>query len=267
VSNAFEIIDIHAHVLPGLDDGPRALDESLEMCRLYVTQGVTTVVATPHMGNGTFDVTSSAVRRGVRVLSEACREHALQIEILPGADVHLQPRLLDMLDAGELLTLADTGRYLLLELPAQAVPRIESLVADLAARGVTPILTHPERNPDLLRRPDRLAELVECGCLVQVTAGALLGGFGCASRWAAEEFIEAGLVHVAASDAHAAHGRRRAELLRAADHLVATVGEHVARDLLDRNPARIIRGESLRAYCAQGMHQPATILPGNLLPP
>ena len=245
MSDEFNIIDIHAHVLPGLDDGPHTLDESLQMCALYVRQGVTTVVATPHVGHSRFDVTSHAVRRSTEALADACRERMPQLEILPGADVRLQPMLLDMLDAGELLTLGDTGRYLLLELPPQAVPRIENLVADLAERGVTPIISHPERNPDLLRKPDRLAELVECGYLVQVTAGSLLGSFGRAAKSAAEEFIEAGLVHVAAGDAHAASGRRCPELRRAADYLVSSVGEDMARDLLNHNPARIIRGEPL----------------------
>jgi len=247
VTNEFNIIDIHAHVLPGLDDGPHTLDESLQMCGLYAREGVTTVVATPHMGNNRFDVTSDAVRRSTSELARVCRERMPELEILPGADVQLQPGLLDMLDAGEVLTLADAGRYLLLELPPQAVPRIENLVADLAARGVTPILSHPERNPDFLRKPDRLAELVECGCLVQITSGSLLGSFGRAAKWAAEEFIEAGLVHVAASDAHAPRGRRCPELRRAADYLVSTVGEDIARDLLCRNPAKIIRGEPLRS--------------------
>ena len=248
MSTEFNIIDIHAHLLPGLDDGPRTLEESLEMCVLYVGQGVTTVVATPHMGNHRFGVESQAVRRGARELSRACQERLLDLEILPGGDVRLQPALLDMLDAGDALTLADGGRYLLLELPPEAVPRIENLILDLAARGITPILSHPERIPDFWRKPERLAELVECGCLAQVTAGSLLAGFGGAAKRAAEEFIEAGLVHVVASDAHAARSRRRPELRRAAEFLVSKMGEDIARDLLSDNPAKIIRGEALDSH-------------------
>ncbi len=299
------ITDIHSHLLPGLDDGPRALDESLRMCALYVAHGVTTVVATPHMADYRFGVTCEAVRRGVGELSDACRRRGIDLEILPGADVRLQPELLEMLDAGELLTLADGGRrwsqnpvrdegerevreqggrcetpggvaychvedvlrrqrgdrasqpaavdrapgtvskYLLLELPLQAVPLIDDLVDDLRARGVTPVLSHPERNPALWRRPDRLAELVERGCLAQITGASLLGHFGSVPRRTARRFLESGIAHVVASDAHGAAGRRRPEFKRVTEALITMLGEAAASRLLETNPANIIRGEPL----------------------
>ena len=238
----FDIIDIHAHLLPGLDDGPGTLEESLRMCEMYVEQGVSTVIATPHMCVPRFGVAAGAVRRGVEGLSQACRDRGLNLQILPGADVCLQPGLLEALDGGDALTLADQGKYLLLELPGHAVPPIEELILELGARGVTLIVSHPERNPEFWRRPDRLAKLVEQGCLVQITAGSLFGAFASSAKRAAKRFIEAGLAHVVASDAHAASGRRRPQLRGAAEWLASKMGEDTARELLRANPAEIIRG-------------------------
>ncbi len=242
MSTEFNMIDIHAHILPGLDDGPRTMDESLRMCELYVAQGVTTVVATPHMCDPRFDVSPQAVRNSARELSEACCQRGLSLDVLPGGDIRLQPELLQVLDAGELLTINDTGKYLLLELPPQVVPRIEGLVFELAVRGVTPILSHPERNLEFCRKPYRLVDLVERGCLVQVTAGSLFGQFGPVAKQMVKRILEAGLVHVVAGDAHSSRGRRP-ELRRAAELLMSLVGEDVTSNLLYANPAKIVRGE------------------------
>ena len=247
------MIDIHAHILPGLDDGPRTMEESVRMCEMCIEQGVSVVVATPHMCNPRFSVSAEDVRSRVGELSEACRRRGLNIEILPGGDVLLQPGLLEAMDAGDALTLADTGKYLLLELPAQTVPSIEGLVFELALRGVTPILTHPERNPAFHHKPGRLVQLVESGCYVQITGDSLLGRFGRGARRAGGKFLKSGLVHVVASDAHSARDRRPA-LGTIAGLLSSMAGEDAARRLLCDHPARIIRGEPLES--------PADDLPG-----
>jgi len=260
VGSSFDIVDIHTHILPGLDDGPRTLDESLRMCELYVAQGVTTVVATPHMCDRRYRVTPEAVRDGVEELLAACQRCGLDLAIHPGADVRLEPELLDSLDRGEVLTLAETGKYLLLELPLQTAPRIEGLIFELSVRGITPILSHPERNIELWRKPHRLADFVDRGCLVQITASSLFGSFGPAPKRVAERFLKAGLVHVVASDAHSSSGRRP-ELRRAADVLTSMIGEDAARKLLQTNPTKIVQGESLEspaASLAQREQTPAT---------
>lgn len=258
----FDIIDIHTHILPGLDDGARTVDEALRMCELYLAQGVSAVVATPHMCDPRYKVSPEAVRRGVEELSEACERRGFNLKILPGGDVRLEPELLEVLEEGRVLTLADTGKYLLLELPLQTAPRIEGLIFELSVRGITPILSHPERNIELWRKPRRLAEFVERGCLVQITAGSLFGGFGPAPKEAAWRFLRAGLVHAVASDAHSTGGRRP-ELRRTADLLASVLGEASARTLLCHNPARVIQGQPLEHPApgpGQGK-QSATILP------
>ncbi|MHC4789210.1 MAG: tyrosine-protein phosphatase, partial [Planctomycetota bacterium] len=194
---------------------------------------------TPHLADLRFPVTPAVVRRAVGELARECRQQGIDLEILPGADVRLQPELLDALEAGQLLTLADQGSHLLLELPPHAAPHIEGLIFDLAVRGITPIVTHPERNLELSRKPERLAGLVEHGCLVQVTAAALLGEFGRPVRKAAERFLKAGLVHVVASDAHAPAGSRRPAMREAAERLLSLAGEETAHKLLCENPGAI----------------------------
>ena len=242
-----QLIDIHAHILPGLDDGPRTADEALRMCELSVEQGVAVVVATPHMCDPRYPVTVEDVRNGVKELSRACRERGLDLQILPGADVRLQPELLSTLRAGEVLTLAETGKYILLEMPPEIVPPLKGLTFELAIQEVTPIISHPERNLDFCRHPARLAELVDSGCLVQVTGDSLLGRFGRAPRRAAEMFLKSGLVHVVASDAHSAFDRQP-NLGSVAELLSAIRGEDVARTLLHTNPGKIVRGESLLTF-------------------
>ena len=241
-----QLVDIHIHILPGLDDGPRVMDESLRMCELCVEESVAAIVATPHMCDARYAVCAADVRNGVMELSHACRERGIDVEILPGGDVRLQPELLQHLESGQVLTLADTGRYLLLELPTEVVPPIEGLVFELAVRGITVILSHPERNLEFCRDPDRLGELVEGGCLAQVTGDSLLGRFGRTPRRTAEKFINAGLVHVVASDAHSPTDRRPG-LGKVFGKLRKSVGEDVARRLLCDNPQRIVHGESLVA--------------------
>jgi protein-tyrosine phosphatase len=239
------MVDIHAHILPGLDDGPRVETESLRMCASYAEQGVRTVIATPHMLSGRWNVTSEMVREATVRLAVACRRSGIQLEILPGADVALAPELPAKVASGEVLTLVDSGRYLLLELPSQTVPPVLGLVDELAAQGVVPIITHPERNAGFLRRPGMLAELAACGCLVQVTSGSLLGRFGTTVRRAAERFLVEGIVHLIASDAHAPRGGRSPDLGRCRRRLCALVGVQKARRLLCENPGAVARGEAL----------------------
>ena len=251
-----DMVDLHSHLLPHLDDGPATMAESLDMCRLYEAEGVRTVVATPHMCPPAFSPTPEDVRLAAMQLSEACSHSGIGLRILPGADVRLQPEFLPALDAGRVLTVADNGRYLMLELPPQSVPRMEDVLFQLAVRKITPVLTHPERNIELARKHGRLAELVERGCLVQITGGALLGAFGSSVRRAAERFLRLGLAHAVASDAHSPRGPRRPEFSRVVERLVSLVGLDGALELLSANPARIIRGETLRCAASERAQRP-----------
>jgi protein-tyrosine phosphatase len=194
------VIDVHTHILPALDDGAATLAESVVMARAAVGEGITTVVATPHVRDD-YPTTATDMERAVAALRDALVVEGLHLEIRTGGEIALDR--LELLDDGELARFALAGRsYILLECPYRAWPlQLESTVLALRGKGFDVILAHPERNAEAT--PGRLRPLVEQGMLVQVTAASLDGRLGRRSRTAADELIEHNLAHLVASDAHA----------------------------------------------------------------
>jgi protein-tyrosine phosphatase len=245
------LIDIHHHILPGLDDGPATPEEALAMARRAAANGIDTIVATPHMLEGVYHVTAAQVRDAVAALNRALNagppadRPPRPVTILPGADVHLHEDLLVKLKRGEVLTINDTGVYLLLELPPTVLPsRMGPFLFEIQSAGIRPILTHPERHPRILERPAELPAWVTGGGLVQVTAASYLGRFGTEAREAAERWTGEGRVHVIATDAHPMPGREPL-LAEAAARLETLAGRAEADRLARTNPERIIRGMPL----------------------
>jgi protein-tyrosine phosphatase len=197
------------------------------------------------MSHHCFSTSPRVVREAVETLNLACRERGIGLNVLPGADVRLTPELVEQLESGHVLTIADAGAYLLLEMPPQVVPPIGDLVFQLALQGVRPVITHPELHGGFARRPQLLVELVQKGCLAQVTGGSLVGKFGRDARRTAERFILDGLVHVVASDAHSPEGHRRPDFEPLVRRLTSLVGADGALRLLCVNPARIVSGLSV----------------------
>ncbi|KUK32094.1 MAG: Tyrosine-protein phosphatase YwqE [Thermoanaerobacterales bacterium 50_218] len=234
------MIDIHTHILPGLDDGPETLEESLEMAEACVSAGFTAVVATPHVIPGVFENSSQEILESVRALRKALEAEKIPLEVYPGAEYHITPDLPQDLAAGKLVTLGNTGKYLLVELPVQELPPYtEQVLFQILLNGVTPVLAHPERNEYLATHPQALAELVRKGVLVQVTAGCLTGLFGSLPKKAAQRYLKEGMVHFVATDAHGP-GRR----LEAAARAAALLGR-IADDLLHTAPSAVIKGQKL----------------------
>lgn len=233
------MLDLHAHVLPGLDDGVRSLDEALELVRAAAAEGVTAIAATPHVRDD-YPTSAAQMEAGVAVLRAAVEGAGLPVEILHGGEVDVDR--LWQLSPDELrrFTIAQTGRYLLIETPYRGWPRvIERACSLLRGRGITPLLAHPERNAHVQDSPALLEPLVADGVLVQVTSASLDGRLGSASRLAAQTLIERRLVHVIASDAHGPQ-TRMAGMAGAA----AAVGdEELARRLTTETPAAIAAGE------------------------
>ena len=199
------MIDLHAHVLPGFDDGVRSLEEARELAR---SAGVTAIAATPHVRA---DYPTSAVRmeRGVAALRADFAEQGIEVEVVRGGEVALER--LWQLDDDEVrrFTYGGAGRYLLVEPPDRGwPPLLEQSVVALAAAGIRAVIAHPERNDAVQAEPARLRALVDQGALVQVTAGSLTGLLGRAAHAAAHELLGLGLVHLAASDAHGPHVAR-----------------------------------------------------------
>ena len=239
-------VDIHCHLLPGIDDGAKDLDEALAMARMAAADGIGTIVVTPHQLGGYRVNDGQTIRRRVAELAEHLRAERIPLRVLPGADVRIEPDMVALLRRGEVLTLADRGRHVLLELPHELYMPLEPLLAQLAGAHLTGILSHPERNQGLLDDPRPIARLVAAGCLMQVTAGSLLGTFGPASQKLSQSLLEQGLVHFISTDAHGVKARR--PLLHSAFERVAQWTDwQTACDLCCRNPALVAEGQAVPA--------------------
>ncbi|MGI5823869.1 MAG: tyrosine-protein phosphatase [Dethiobacteria bacterium] len=239
------MIDIHAHILPGLDDGAASTAEALQMAAIAAAEGTGTMVATPHVIRGLYDNTPRQIRAAVARLNNSLAAENIALQILPGAEYRLEPDLPRHLQAGRLLTINDTGRYLLVELPSALMPGYaEQLLYEIQLQGVTPIIAHPERNTELVRCPQRLVSLAQRGILSQVTAGSLGGHFGPAAKRAAQKMLSSGAAQAVASDAHSIDKRPPA-LAAAAQEIETRWGAALARTVLSTNPRRIIAGQAV----------------------
>lgn len=236
------MLDIHAHILPGLDDGPRDWDEAVEMCTFARKDGIETIVASPHTLNGVYDNPPKKVLEQVERLKHLLRQNCINLEVLPGSEVHVCPDCVDRILNKEVLTINNSGEYVLLELPFEVIsPGIENLIFDLLVKGIKPVLAHPERNREVSRKPGSLLSLVEKGALVQITGSSLVGGFGRTVRDCARILLESNMVHVIASDAHSANGRPPV-LSEAREQCAELIGEERASQLTVEFPRNIIQG-------------------------
>lgn len=238
-------------MLPGMDDGAANVPDALAMARMAAADGIATIVTTPHQQGNFGQNSGDLIRRRCREFQQLLVEQDVPLKILPGADVRIEPDLVRKIAAGEVLTLADQRRHVLLELPHEVYLPLDRLLGELAGAGLVGILSHPERNLGILAQPQVLEPLVADGCLLQITAGSLMGTFGRQSQMFAEWLVREGLVHFVATDAHSPTARRPL-IQRAFQRLVELVGQSVAIELCANNPARVAAGKSVTA----GMHRP-----------
>jgi protein-tyrosine phosphatase len=239
-------VDIHCHLLPAVDDGAADLAAALAMARMAVDDGVGTVIVTPHQLGAYAHNRADDVRRRTAQLQQALDAAGIPLAVLPGGDVRIEERLPQRLAAGDALTLADRGRHVLLELPHELYFPLEGLLESLARRGVAGILSHPERNAGLMAQPQLMAGLVDAGCLMQVTAGSLVGAFGAPCQKVAEWMMAEGLVHFLATDAHGVRSRRPL-LRRAYERAAELADEATAAELCCQGPARVAAGLDVAA--------------------
>ena len=196
------MIDIHSHILPGVDDGSQNDEQSVLMLKKAIDDGIHTIVATPHY-HPKFLNKKSIVLTKVEKLKRLARENQLMINILPGQEIRIYGELLEDYEAGKLLTIAANSTYILLEFPFRHVPHYtEKLLYDIEIHGLIPVIAHPERNREFLANPDKLFNFVAKGALTQLTTSSLLGYFGKEVQKLSHQLIEANLVHTIATDAH-----------------------------------------------------------------
>ncbi|MEK4012846.1 tyrosine-protein phosphatase [Peribacillus sp. FSL M8-0224] len=197
------MIDIHCHILPGVDDGSADMKESMNMARKAVEAGISHLYATPHHLNEKYvNVKNDIINRAVR-LNESLQQANIPLIIHPGQEVRIHRDIFISLEKEEILTLDDNGRYLLLELPSGSVPTYtQEVIYELLLKGITPIIVHPERNKELIENHKLLFELVEEGALTQLTSGSIIGLFGKNVKSFSKKIVEHNLAHIISTDAH-----------------------------------------------------------------
>lgn len=235
--------DLHNHTLPAVDDGSRSMADSLAMASIAAEDGIETVVLTPHSKDVAESLRSGAFHDSVVELQRAVDAAGVAVRYLAGLENHLESDLAEKLDTGLALTMNGSS-YILVELPFSPTLPIftDDVLFKLRIRGLTPIIAHPERCDALVRNPDLLAGMVHLGSIAQVTSTSLTGRFGPDYRKAAETFLERGLVHIIASDAHSHRGPRVPVLSDGVEAASKIVGEEYARSMATEAPRAIVEG-------------------------
>lgn len=234
-----KVIDLHSHILPGIDDGAADEQAALEMARQAVAEGVEIQACTPHIYPGVYPNTGDDILARVAWFQNLLDYEDIPLKVVAGADVHIAPNLVQLVRSGEVLTL-NGSKYILIEPPHHILPpRTEDLFFNLQAAGYHPILTHPERMTWIDQRYDLIRNLVRSGVWMQLTAGAITGRFGSRPAYWSERLLDEGLAHIVASDAHDPIQRRPSwrDVIAALNEMVGP--EETAR-LVRERPAAVI---------------------------
>ncbi|GEN81812.1 capsular polysaccharide biosynthesis protein Cap8C [Sporosarcina luteola] len=196
------MIDIHTHLLFGVDDGPQTMEETLKMIEKAHSEGITDLICTSHAYHPQYNVEKPEVLKQTTSLTTALVKAGHDIKLHPGQEIRLTEDIIDKFDRNELLTLANS-QYLLLELPSQTVPAYTvNIIHALLERETIPIIAHPERNRAIAEKPQRLEKLIRHGATAQITAGSLSGHFGKNIQRLSLRLIESNLIHTYGSDVH-----------------------------------------------------------------
>lgn len=235
------MIDLHSHLLPGIDDGAPDMDAALALARMAQESGTTHLMCTPHIHAGRYDNTPATIHAAKEALQAALRLAQIEVQIAAAAEVRFDMEIMVGVKEERIPFLGEwQGRQvLLLEFPHSEIPfGAERLTQWLLQQGVVPMIAHPERNKGIMRSPARLQPFIQQGCLLQVTAGALTGRFGAAAQAVAEGLLKEGLVTILASDAHNAQ-HRPPLLSEGRDRAAQLVGAARAEALVRHTPWQI----------------------------
>lgn len=240
-----DFVDIHCHCLSGVDDGPVSFAESLSLCRALADDGIRNVIATPHqLGRYADSNNAKKIRQAVVELNEGLKECEIPLTVSAGGDVRVDERIMDLLESDEILTLADGGKYILLELPHRIFIDIEPLLVELSSRGYCSIVSHPERHPVLSKQHGILSRWIKHSTYLQITAGSLVGDFGGAAKKAAWEMLKSEFVSFVATDSHDLQGRRP-RMSGAYSMITEKANIELARRVCVENPSKVLNGEEI----------------------
>jgi protein-tyrosine phosphatase len=233
------VIDLHCHMLPGIDDGAVDEDDALAMARIAVADGIQITACTPHIYPGMYENNGPAIQEAVRRFQEVLARHDIPLQLTYGADAHVCPDMVAGLKSGRIPTLAGS-RYFLFEPPHfVAPPMLEETVFDVMASGYHPVLMHPERLSWIESHYPIMQRIAHAGCWMQLTAGSITGRFGPRVKYWSERMLDEGLVHVVASDAHNVR-KRTPQMAHARDLVAGRLGEQAALDMVLTRPRAIL---------------------------
>jgi len=264
-------VDIHCHCLPAIDDGPATMLDSLRLCEALVDDGISTVIATPHqLGRFSDCNKAEAVREAVALLNNELKGNDIPLTVMAGGDVRVDERICQLLQADKILTLADGGKYLLVELPHDIFINIEPLLIELSFMGIQVIISHPERHPALVKEAEMLLDRhmqlkagipffnssqkknklrtlldwLKHSAHLQLTAASLLGKFGSNVQKVAWYLLNSGWVSFVATDSHNLNSRRPC-MEAAFESISNKLGEKVARLVCIENPSKLLKGQDV----------------------
>ncbi|MGB3260084.1 tyrosine-protein phosphatase [Paenisporosarcina sp.] len=248
------MIDIHSHILHGLDDGAKDLSGSIEMAKQAVAEGITAVIATPHHRHPSYTNDKQSILKGVHELSAELKRQNIALDIYPGQEIRLFGEMADVLDHNEELLTLNNSEYVLVEFPSSNIPKYtEQLFYDLLVKGYTPIIAHPERNAEIAENTDKLYRLIKNGALSQVTAASVAGLFGKKTQKLSLDLLEHNQAHFVASDAHNITNRG-CVWKQAMDKLNKKLGSDMV-SLIDMQAQDVLNGRSMKILAPERIQQ------------
>ncbi|MBT2639684.1 CpsB/CapC family capsule biosynthesis tyrosine phosphatase [Bacillus sp. ISL-39] len=253
------IVDIHNHILPGLDDGAEDIQKAIQMGMQAVENGITHIIATPHHRNGEYVCHPEQINEGIAILNFLFDRQDIPLTVLPGMEVHLYGSLADdMASTGGIVTLGESMKYVLVELPYSHVPHFTGdIFYQMQLKGFIPVIAHPERNAEIKKRPNILVELIQKGALAQITAASIAGLFGKESQKLSIKLLKHNLVHFIASDAHNVTNRSF-QLLSAYKYIEKHFSSEYT-DYLIENASNVVKGKEFCIMAPQKFERKSKI--------
>lgn len=248
------MVDIHCHILHGLDDGPKSLEQSMELCRELQKKGIEKIIATPHFISGDDYVpTVEEILEKVSFLQQELDKEDIKLKIYAGMEVYASHDTIERIKNNEVLSL-NNSRYILIEFPFETIPRyISDLLFAMQLEGFTPIIAHPERYCSMYRKSKLLKELVEKGVLLQINSESIMGAYGKRAKKAANELLKAGMVHFIATDSHSLH-RILSDKKEIEKRVSKICGVENTERIMYLNPQRVLKNEEILGMCTVKKH-------------
>jgi protein-tyrosine phosphatase len=236
------MIDIHLHILPGVDDGPETIEQTLTLAQALVQEGIYAAIATPHYNDEFPQRPAAEIQRRVYDVQQALDSYHIPLRLFAGHEVLIKPGLVEDIRVGRIATL-NGSRYLLLELWSSTwLPETERVIFELRASGIIPVIAHVERYRVIQQDHSRLSILIQMGVLTQLTASSLIGMQGRTAKHCAETLLKKGLIHCIASDAHGLH-KRPPGVAMGLQSAVRILGRERVHHMVETQPIAILKNE------------------------